>query len=273
MVVDPEHPDEVAFSLSHAIPSACWSMARPDEIADVLSPYLEPQLIHDRVERLVKPLDVPHPRAIANAIDALELWIDDAFWGSVHDVDPWIAIGGDLSMLSLSVYVQRFGEQDPDRFPALGCRSLWSRSTMRIEQNPRGLFAFELRFRPAHDQRAIAHLNELMSTHLPEDLPLDLAASLLRGGTLAARDIDELHRRGDSPFEALALQCAIAPSEPTTVTRLREAITALRKSDEMLGAIASLASGYHHDGLLFEIADVADEPLRSELLAFLRPPQ
>lgn len=273
MVFDPERADEVAFSHSHAMPSVCWSTARMGEIDDLLAYYLHdsPVAGGPGLCRVVKPLDVEHPEAIANAIDALELWVDDAFWGSAHHDDPWVGVAGDLSMLSLSVYVQRFGEQDPDRFPALGCRTLWSRSTLRIEQHPRGLFVFELRFRPGVDARAISELNEMVGTRLPEDLPIDLAASLLRGGTLTPHDIDELHRRGESPFEALALTCASAPSAPHTIDRLRAAIHAHRDDDEVLGAIASLASSYHHDGMLFEIADLANDPLRGELLSFLKP--
>jgi hypothetical protein len=273
LVFDPEHPERLATSLSHAIPSVCWSLTPLDQLPQTLAPYLtdEPVPIEARRVRLVKPLDVNTPREIANAIDALELWVDDAFWGSTWTEDPWLGVADDLNMLSLSVYVQRFSEDDPDRFEAVGCRTLWSRSTMRIEKHPRGLFVFDLRFRPAEDEEAIAELNELVGMRLPLDLPLDLAASLLRGPTIGVQDIQELEQRGESPFDTLALRCAAAPTAPPTIALLREAISKGQGDEELLAAVASLASGYHHDGLLFEIAEVADEPLRSEIVSFLKP--
>jgi hypothetical protein len=273
LVFDPEYPERVATSLSHAIPSVCWSLARLEQLPQTLAPYLtdEPTSIDARHERLVKPLDVEHPRLIANAIDALELWMDDAFWGSSCAEDPWLGVADDLNMLSLSMYVQRFSEDDPDRFPAVACRTLWSQSRIRIEQHPRGLFVFDLRFRPAEDAETIAELNELVDMRLPLDLPLDLAASLLRGSTLGIQDILELETTGESPLNTLALRCAAAPSEPPTIAVLRETISKARGDEELLAAVASLASSYHHDGLLFEVAAVADEPLRGELISFLRP--
>lgn len=275
LVFDPARPELVATSLSHALPSACWSLSPPDDLARVLAPYL-PEAAPSRTDfrrvvRVVKPLDVDDPRLIADAIDALELWIDDTFWGSRSADDPWPPLSAELNMLSLSVYVQRFGEQDPERFATVGCRSLWSKSTMSIERHPRGLFVFELRYQPAEDARAMTLLNEAVELRLPVDLPMDLAASLLRGPTFTLEDIDDLESRGDSPFESLALRCAAAPSAPATIARLRAALDD-KHDDAWLGAVAGLASSYRHDGLLFDIAALAEGDLRRELEAFLRPP-
>lgn len=274
LVFDPEHPELVATSLSHALPSACWSLSSPDELARVLAPYLPEtspaRTQFRRVVRVVKPLDVDDPRMIADAIDALELWIDDTFWGSRYADDPWPPDAADLNMLALSVHVQRFAEQDPERFPTVSCRTLWSRSTVSIEQHPRGLFVFALRYQPAEDTLAITLLNEAAGLSLPLDLPVDVAASLLRGPTLTLEDIDALDRLGESPFESLALRCAAAPSSPPTIERLRAAVDQAH-DDAWLGRVAGLASSYRHDGLLFDIAARAGGDLRDELEAFLRP--
>ncbi len=274
LIYDPAYPDMLAASLSHAIPSLCWSSAPADQLAEVLAPYLAetPVPRSARLVRLVKPLEVDTPQTIADAIDTQELWVDDTFWSSSCAEDPWIDVSAKLNMLSLSVYVQRFSEHDPNRFPSVGCRTLWSRSTMRIAQHPRGLFVFELRYRPARDATAMQQLSQIGGKSLPRDLPMDLAASLLRGATLDMQAIEHIERQGNSPFEALALRCAVAPSAPATLAHLRKAISQHRNDEEMLAGIASLASSYHHDALLFEIAHVANRALRSEIESFLRPP-
>ncbi len=274
LVFDPERPELVCTSLSHAIPSLAWSLAVPTAWAATASVYLTEEAPRrasfSRVTRLVKPTGGHDLGAIEQALDAVELWIDDAFWGSRDDDDPWLALPRHLDVLAVAQHVRRAREQDAARWPTLSARTLWSRSTLSIERHPQKLLAFELRYHPARDELAMAALAEATGVRLPLDLPLDLAASLLHGVTFTSERVSELLAHDEPPVEALALRCALAPSTATTLRHLTEAIATTRDS-RRLGALAGLASSYRHEGLLFEVLARAEGRLRSELEAFLRP--
>ncbi len=267
LVFDPEEPARVLVRWSHAMPSLCWSVAAPAELSDVFAVYARgdlPTRFQKRL-RIAKTLGDATLDMITGSIDGQELWVDDAFWGSAHDDDPWGNVGSDLNMLALSVHVRELGAQTADRFPSQTCRTLWSKSTLCIEQHPRGIFVFEARYDPANDASAVAAIAERVDIQLPADLPMDVVASLLRGPSCALANVDE------PSVVAATLRCALDPSSPATVALLVEAI-ASAASDAELGALAGLASSYRHDGLLFEIAERASGSLRAELEAFLRPP-
>ncbi len=278
LVADPTEPDVAWLSLSHAIPPDAWAVAgsTPDEVHRAVSFYTlaeSPSLTAlERVERLVKPIDGQGIDVIKSGIEGFELWVDDATWGSAFVDDPWRDVDPDAGMMTLTVHLRSVGEQAAGRRMSFGYRTLWSRSALTIEQHPFGLYVFELRYRPAADRRAIERLaGAEQGSRLPPDLPVDLAASLLRGGSFSRESIRMNEERSWGPFE-LATLCALDPGEASTVAKLREAVD-LWAGDEQMRGLVEVLHAYDHQSLLFECAAAAqDDELRGQLLRLLAPP-
>ena len=278
LVHDPEEPDIVFGNLSHAMPSMLWVRAEPGAVLDALRPYLidpAPAVVDlPRVARTVKILDIDDRAVVANSIDNLELWMDDATWASAHNDDPWRYASRPMGMLDQARWLRETSEEHPDRFPSLSWRTLWSKGVMRLEQHPMGMWVFELRYAPASDGKVIDAVNELLGSRLPRDLPVDLAASLLRGGCLGEDFVEELRARGERPLDQAALTCGLGPAEMSSHETLLRLAREHRTDEDMLGSLADLAARYRHDAVLFEIAALSEgTALGDDLMQFLAPSQ
>lgn len=278
LVCDPEAPEKVFVSLSHAMPSLLWVVVpatRPG-LLEALGPYLDPErrpaVELERHLRVVKPLDVEAPSQLDDAIRGLELWVDDTSWGSAFDDDPWQRVEGPLGMVDQTRLLREAAAEDPDRFPTLGYRMLWSGSILRIEQHPMGMWVFDLRYRPAQDEKVIANLNDLLGTRWPEDLPIDLVASLLRGGVIDERLLADLEAQREAPLDRAAARCGMAPGETSTAATLAQIVDEVGDDQDALATLANLASRYRHEALLFTLWDRTEgTPLGDDLERFLSP--
>ncbi len=276
VVFDPDEPHVLWLSLSHAMPPAAWavggsSAAELRRSIGYYTPEADPTALElPRAERLVKPIDLESFDPIKNSIEALELWIDDATWGSAFFDDPWTDVDRDAGMMVLSIYLRKTGAQSPGCRPSLGYRTLWSRSLMTIEQHPFGHYVFDLKYRPANDKLAIEMLaGSEEGARLPPDLSVDLAASLMRGSSLTRESLRINQARDWGPGEIAAL-CAVDPGEATTIANVRQAIDAW-SDDPKLDDLVQVLRAYEHTALLFEVAasakNAATRAMLSELLA------
>ncbi|NUO52513.1 MAG: hypothetical protein HOV80_27010 [Polyangiaceae bacterium] len=277
LVFDPEEPDVAWLSLSHAMPPAAWAVAGSTaaELRSAIGYYTPASdsaaLELPRTERLVKPIEIESFDPIKNSIEALELWIDDASWGSAFFDDPWTNVERDAGMMLLSIYLRKTGAQSPGCRPSFGYRTLWSRSLMTIEQHPFGHWVFDLKYRPAKDRRAIEMLSgSEEGARLPPDLPVDLAASLMRGSSLTRESLRINQSRDWGPGEVAAL-CAVDPGEATTIANIRSAIGAWA-GDPKLFDLVQVLRAYEHTALLFEVAATTkDEVIRAMVGDLLAP--
>jgi hypothetical protein len=271
VVVDPEQPDLARLSLSHAMPSLAWAIGGSslDELTRALARYTAsidtPSSALPKTERIAKFLELDDLTPIERAIDGLELWIDDARWGSAYLEDPWCGLSPDLGMLQLSTIVERAKEQHPGRRPSLGFRTLWSRSVLRIEQHPQGFWVFELRYCPADDEPALIELSGAeLGSRLPPDLPMDLAPSLMRDNSVTHESLRVSGAAASNPF-VLAHLCAMDPGEATTIAALREAVGNWA-DDERAEQLESIVAAQGYEALLFELAAATTDPERAARL-------
>jgi hypothetical protein len=274
---DPDEDDVAWLSLSHAMPSLAWASAAPT--LDALRAAMVTYTCGDaprrselpRHERVVKQVEVSGIEVITRSIEGLELWIDDATWGSAYIDDPWTSLEPDAGMMMLSLHMERVKEQHRGRPASFSFRTLWSHSILKIEQHPFGLLVFDLKYRPASDRRTLATLTgDQPGSSLPADLPVDLAASLLRGNGSTSDSLRLNAETGIELFDLAAL-CALEPGEATTVQRLRDATEAW-KEDERLGPLTDILASFGYGALRFEAAATALDPaLRAALRDQLAP--
>jgi hypothetical protein len=265
VVFDPEDRDVLRLSLSHAMPSLAWADAGSslESLGAALARYSVNEdlgkLAFPKTERVVKQLELGDIGPIERSIDAQELWIDDARWGSAYLDDPWSGVSPDLGMLQLSTLVERVKDQHPGRRHSLSFRTLWSRSIFTIEQHPLGFWAFELCYVPAADARAIRDLcGADPVASLPRDLPVDLAASLMRGGSATRETLRVNDEAGRDPM-MLAVRCAMEPGEATTIVAMRESVRAWADDPERGDALAQIADAFGHEATLFELAAMTSD--------------
>lgn len=278
LLFDPQHPEDLFASFGDRLPALLWVPLgkRAETLQSRLAPYLlrATTAAHalPRVVRIfkgtAKELGVDTLEDLTAILTAFETWLDPAFWGSAFDEDPWPEDTSSLSMLRLRVLLDETRRQSPGRFPSYSFRTLWSKSIFRIEQHPFGGFVFELRYEPLAQPEVIRELEEVLPLRLPEDLPVDLAASLLRGPTVTPLFLSEaLKQEGEAPYLALA-QCAIAPWEASSEALLRSMLS----SPETRPAALDLALAYSYRGLLLEtLAATDDDALREQLEEALAP--
>ena len=277
LLFDPERPDGLFAALGRTLPSVLWVPLgqTTESIGDALAPYLaaEARSVHvlSRVERIFKgtagQLGLRSVDDFGRAIAALDPWIDVPFWSNAEDDDPWPVDTSSLSMMKLRALLDDCRQQIPIRYEARSWRSLWSRSVLRIERHPFDAFVIELRYEPSRHPEVMRELEGYFPFKLAEDMPVDLAASLLRGPTVTRAFLAEaLAREGTVPFLALA-SCALAPGEPTTAELLREMLLGEH------GQVAvELAAPYGFRGLLLEaLATTRDLGMREDLERLLDP--
>jgi len=158
-------------------------------------------------------------------------------------------------------------KEHPGRLPTLCARTLWSGGVVRIEQHPYGIWVFELRYSPSLDQAVMEQVNALTGIALPLDLPVDLAASLLRGDGIR---LSEAGTYSDNPIHEALFRFALDTGELGPLHHLR---TALQHAEpEYQAELVGLASRYGANVLLFEAAlDERNPELTASLFSFLRP--
>lgn len=279
LVYDPDAPETPWISLCDAMPALLWVRggSSAEQTRRNLAPYLVKRPL-SRIEapcvmRYANPLpEVTDPKVIQDSIAGYELWLDDALWHSSFNDDPWRESDRNLSMLEQARVLEQVRGEHPDRFPSMSYRTLWSRSTLTIEQHGAGLWVFELRYADARDSAAIEQVNELTGLRLPKELPVDLAASLLRTPCVDAYRIEEAERAGEHPNFLFRFRAALDPSSPSVTRALNQVAETLRGDDDALAELAELAFAYQHDRFLFELALRSEGTLRKNLEAFLCQP-
>lgn len=279
LVLDPEEPEVPWISLASAIPPLFWARggANPADLRKALEPYLVEHPLKrislPRVVRLASPLEMNDPLVIRDSVEKLELWMDDRLWHSSFDDDPWVGIDGNMSMIDQTQILREVTQEHPGRFPSMSFRTLWSRAILTIEQHPKGVWVFELRYVPAGNAGTIERNNELTRQRLPHDLPVDLAASLLRAPCYSLNQIEELRDAGEHPIALLALKAAIEPSELAIDREMRAVAKTLEDDEGALGDLIDLAYAYQHDRFVFELTMNSKGALKEDLEALLCRPQ
>ena len=169
-----------------------------------------------RVLRLVKPLELQSVEAVLRTIEVTEPWMDDGWWGSAHDEDPHDELPPEANFIQKLLVQRRSSEQHPGRMESWSLRSLWSRSQLRIERHPFGLWVFEARYLPVQDSAAGPSPTERLSgdAAFPPDLPVDLLPSLLREETLTPAVVPQLLAEPDPLPYYLAALCALGTGDP-----------------------------------------------------------
>jgi len=277
LLFDPEAPEGLVAALGDKMPSLLWVPLgkTPASLREALAPYLASELpsVHgfSRVERIFKgtsdELGLDSIDHLVQAIAIFEGWIDTPFWGNAKDDDPWPLDPSSLSMIHLRVLLDESRRQTSSRFLAYGFRTLWSRSVLRVEQHAWNSFVFELRYEPSRHPDLTRALRTTLPNVLPDDIPVDLLASILRGPILTRAFVDEaIGRDGPVPYLALA-KCALEPGETTALALLES-----MQGGEHAMAALELASAYGYRGLLHEVlATTEDASLRGQLEGLLAP--
>jgi hypothetical protein len=143
--------------------------------------------------------------------------------------------------------------------------TLWSRSVVRIERHPFGLWVFEVRYAPVQgDRTAVARLSD--ASGFPADLPVDVVPTLLRGPLTVPDEVDHQLRTVPAPFW-LAAACALALGGPGFDLRLPEYASALIGTEHEPVAIQVLLA-YRRFGALAALGR-RSEAARTEVLAAL----
>ena len=278
LVADTGEPDTLFVSWSHAMPPMLWSRcdASVEAFDNMVTPYIRadaPPLVElPRTYRVAKPLGLQDRGLIERSVEFTELWLDDAFWCSAFDDDPWVGVEGPMNMLEQSAWIRDVSDELDGRFPSISWRALWSRGVLRVEQHPWGLWVFELRYAPANDAAVVRYVNDLTGAHFPEDLPTDLIASALRGDSLDSVVLEQMRADGADRLDQLALTCALNTGESIVQAAMMATLDELEGDISSLGALADLANRYKHRQVLYELARRTDgTELGDELRRFLTP--
>lgn len=268
LLFDPEAPDKVWLALGPNLPPQMWVEAEPtvEGLRRDLGAYLDrPFTSSHRLTRSLRisrgaleDLGLENIDHFANVIAHGEKWMDGAAtWKSGCTDDPWPDDTSHASMIQLRVMSDRANEHHAQRRPSISMRTLWSRSVLTIEQGPFDHMVFELRYddAPKTTQRA------LDDDRVPDCIPVDLLASLLRGSSVMPATFAELKRGTLTPFVGL-LACLLEPAETSTFELLRTMV----RDPELREPALSLASSIGARGVLYELeCETTDESLRARL--------
>ncbi len=276
VLLDPDLPDRVVVGLGAYFPPVFWPSAAPTlaGIRSELSPYLsspfKPRAELTRTIRIVRETlqelgfeDISH---FARIVGHGERWLDHAAtWSNGEDDDPWPDDPASLSMIDLRLLKERASETARARRPSISMRTLWSRSILTIELSPLGHVVFELRYDPAPFVSEVPTGGGELG--LPTDIPVDLLASLLRGGSVTPETIRRAKAKGVDP-NLVMLEVLLQPGEASSFEALRE----LAASPENLGAVAEIADAVYLRGAMYRVAldDRAPEGLRASAATWLR---
>ena len=275
LLFDPEAPDHVFAALGVGLPPPLWPRAEPTRAG----------LLRDLAPYLGRPFESCHVlpstfRAVLGALEDLgfetlerfaevlahvEPWLDGtASWGSARASDPWPDDMASASMFQLRAIRESATEQAHGARKRISVRTLWSRSVLTLEQAPFGQVVIEMRYRPAPFVAPLERAGGRVEA--PDDLPVDLLASLARTGIATAAALARSREaEGMTPFLGL-YAVALAPADMGTYELLRE----MFRDPELRKPALDLASQNDADGLLYELAcDAEDEALRRELTDFV----
>jgi hypothetical protein len=271
LVHDPER-DELALLPSTAFPPFGMPYAgrTPASLRAAFADYArEPWAVPSlpRTLRVLKPLEIESVDIVLHTIEGTEPWMDDGLWGSAHDGDPYDELPAQPGPVDLMLIGRRALEQHPGRPPTWSMRSLWSRSVLRIEQHPYGLWVFEVRYQPVQtDLQAPERLTSSLA--FPPDLPVDVLPSLLRGETLVPSALELLSLQGEPDPFYLAGACALATGDPGICAQI-ERLAARFVGSEHEHVAAEILSNYAHHVALARLglaSPTAREPVE-QLLA------
>ncbi|MCB9608286.1 MAG: hypothetical protein H6716_16985 [Polyangiaceae bacterium] len=275
---DPEHPGLLFAALGPNLPPEFWPAAEASSVglqrdleAYVARPF---RSTHEYTRRLrvyrgsFEDIGLESLQHLANVIAHGEQWTDGAAtWRSGCLTDPWPAEPSSESMLQLRVISDQAAEEHGSRMPSISLRSLWSRSVLKLEEGRWGNVVFELMWDPAPLKLPHRFVGEF-----PEDMPVDLVASLLRGSTLTPDGLAKLRDEELTPFAAM-VTCLLEPTEATTFELLRELMQS--EDPELKNAGIGLAADCGARGLLYELGvTTGDAELKARLgeLTKLHPP-
>lgn len=275
---DPEHPGLLFAALGPNLPPEFWPAAEAScaGLQRDLEPYIARPFrsTHEFARRLrvyrgsFEDIGLESLQHLANVIAYGEQWTDGAAtWRSGCLNDPWPDDPSSESMLNLRVISDQAAEEHGSRMASISLRTLWSRSVLKLEEGRWGNVVFELMWDPAP-----LELKHRFTGDFPEDMPVDLVASLLRGSTLTPEGLTKLRDEGLTPFAAM-VTCLLEPTEATTFELLRS----LMHSDdaELKNAGIGLAADCGARALLYELwSKTSDPELASRLreLTKLHPP-
>jgi hypothetical protein len=279
LLADPEHDGALFAALGPNLPPQLWPHAEPTApgIARDLGAYFtRPFVSAHRLARSLRifrgnleELGLESIDKLAQVIGHGEQWMDGAAtWRSDCLDDPWPDDPSRESMLTLRVIANKAQEENPARRSSISMRTLWSRSVLTIELSQWGYVVFELRWDPAPKPRTHGVGEGL----LPDDLPADLRASLLRGGSALPSAVAEMRKEEMTPWAAL-MTCVLEPTERTTYDMLRRMLHG--KDPELQGAAIQLACDAGAMSLLYELGcETDDAAVRDRILQLteLGPP-
>jgi hypothetical protein len=270
ILFDPELPGRVVVSLGVFLPPVFWPSAAPTlaGIQAELSPYFSSQFTpRAELTRTIRigretldELGFDDLAEFARTVGQVERWLDHGTaWHNALDDDPWPADPSSLSMIDLRLVRERAQQTARGRRPSVSMRTLWSRSIVTIELGLFGKVVFEFRYDPAPFVAEIPFVGG-GDPVFPTDLPVDLAALLLRGLSIAPETIRRAKANGPDPRLAVA-EVVLEPGEATSFSALVE----LAASKESLAAMADIADAASLRGVLYRVAldDRAPEDLRA----------
>lgn len=273
LVADPERPDKAYVSLATGVPALLWCECEPtlDGLLDQLQPYRSERKLVEQMSKTAKTVKVLQVErdVIENHIVRSEFWLDDAFWCSSFVNNPWENPDLEDNVLMRSVMLEERMKEHNGRMPSTSFQALWSGGVITIEAHPFGVYRFFLRYEPANDAQAIRTVNEITNGDLPLDLPVDLAASLLRGENVSHKSLQEM-KPGGPWLDYAALSSAYHYGDSKGFHALMEMID---DADEAkLDAVARVAEAYQQWFVCEHIImRYPDSPIAQDLHAFSQP--
>lgn len=275
LLFDPEVPDRLFATLGTQFPPQLWPSAEPtlEGVLRDLGPYLSgawPTRASFartlRVQRsTLTALGVDSIHAFASIMARFEPWLDArATWANASDDDPWPDDPSKHSMIGLRVVSERAQETRRDRRESVTMRTLWSRSYVTIEEGPYESVVVEFRYEPAPFVANLAAGDGRLL--VPEDLPADLLASLIRSGTTTPASLSKAHAELGLTPEVAVAWATLAPGESTTHARLRELVASSEDRTNAAGIAADLGAR----GLVYRAAlATEDAEEREKLLSWV----
>jgi hypothetical protein len=271
---DPKHPERIFASLGKNLPPQLWPSAEPTAagLARDFAPYTASTFVSPqrfprslRVYRYsLKQLGMASIEEFVKIVGQQEGWLDtSALWGSNSLDDPWPDNPANESKAHLQAIGQSSQEQHPQRRRSLSMRTLWSRSVFTVESSF-GNVVVEMRYVPVKSEP----LFDLKELDLPDDLPADLAASLLRGDIVTLRRVAK-YRDEQNALDAAVITCMLEPFETTTFALLRKMVRS--PEPKLREACIELAADMGYHGVLYELECETKDPAVLAKLVSLRP--
>jgi hypothetical protein len=272
LYADPDVEARVFLGLGVGFPPPLWPSSEPNLAAmrRAFGGYLRADAVSaqrfSRIVRVAKgsfeDLGIEDIDQLFSIVQGTEWWLDSrAAWKNAMLDDPWPQDLSGASMIDLRVIAERSAETRDDRRPSVAMRTVWSRSVLVLEASRYGGVVIELRYEPAMHEPVVSGVD------LPEDLPADLYASLLRGPMLTESRLDATLGERVSQDGLISL-CELRSAEMATFEKLREVAAG---GGEFSFLAVDLARDEGARGVLYELSceDVSPE-LAAKLLDVTR---